>query len=321
MHFLTSAPGGAPRPAVICLGLSAMDYIWRVAAMPLSGTKVPAPEFIEMGGGLAATASVAAARLGARSAFWGRAGDDPAGRATRDELARYGVDVTNYRLFEGKRTSVSGVFVDASGERTVANFRGAGLPLEPDWMPLGEVSKADSVLGDVRWPQGAAALFAAAREHGVPTVFDGDFADEATFDMVLPHTDYAVFSEVGLATIGAKGDAVTLLRRALSKGCRTAAVTRGPRGSLWLHEGKIREFSAFTVDVVDTTGAGDVFHGAFAFAIGAGADLAEAVTFSSAAAALKCAKAGGRPGIPDLATTAAFLDRVGSLPEREPVSQ
>ncbi len=298
-------------PRVICLGMSAMDYVWNVPELPVGNTKIRATEFFEMGGGLAATAACACGRLGARISFWSRAGEDQAGRSTRDELQRYGVDTTHYRLFPGQRTSVSGIFVDAAGERMIANFRGAGLPADPSWLPLGDVAAADSVVADCRWVEGVEALFGAARAKGIPSVLDCEIAEPGAYERMLPVTDYAVFSQIGLNFIAPGKDPEAGLEVAAAMGARTVAVTLGAKGSLWLHEGRFRHFPAFQVEVVDTTGAGDVFHGALAVAFGAGADLDEAVTFSAAVAALKCAKAGGRPGIPDLAATKAFLEKSG----------
>lgn len=309
-------------PALVCLGLSAFDMTWVVEKLAPGG-KARAHSHHEGGGGMAATAAVAAARLGARTQFWGRAGDDMAGRAMRDELASQGVDVTHFRLFGQARSSVSGIVVDAQGERTIVNFRGEGLPDDPSWLPLGGVPACDAVLADPRWPEGAAALFTQARAHGVPTVLDGDVADSWIFDVLLPLTDFAVFSEPGLAgyahspdPAGAArgapdGDAAiaAALAHARGRGCRVAAVTLGDRGVAWDAGAGMRRLPAFSVRAVDTTGAGDVFHGALAFALGLRWSIEDAFRFSAAVAACKCLHPGGRAGTPDLATAWAFLHR------------
>ncbi|MBU2286031.1 MAG: sugar kinase [Gammaproteobacteria bacterium] len=284
-----------------------MDVTWDVDALPSGGGKTRATGFREGGGGMAANASVAAARLGARAAFWGRAGHDTAGRAMREELASLGVGVDHFRLFEGARSSVSGIVVDRAGERMIVNFRGAALPVEAGWLPFDVVEHADAVLADPRWPEGAEALFAAARAKGVPTVLDGDMAEAAVFELLLPLTDCAVFAAPALAAFAGTADVEAGLRHAQSHGCAMAAVTLGERGVAWLDGGAMRQLPAFAVDVTDTTGAGDVFHGALAFALGAKLPLAEAFRFSSAAAALKCRQAGGRAGAPDLRATLSFL--------------
>ena len=299
-----------PAPRLICLGLSAFDVTWEVETLPAGGGKTRATDFREGGGGMAANAAVAAARLGGRVQFWGRGGQDSAGRAMHDALAKFGVDVRQFRLFEGARSSVSGIVVDARGERQIVNFRGAGLPLDPSWLPLAQVAECDAVLADPRWPEGAFALFEAARRHGVPTVLDGDVADAVVFDQLLPQVDCAVFSEPGLAGYAGHAGAVEAqLLWARARGCELAAVTLGEHGLAWADADGLHRLPAFRVDVVDTTGAGDVFHGAFAFALGAHAPLVDALQFSSAVAALKCTRAGGRVGVPDLATALSSLQR------------
>jgi len=301
-----------PKPRVICLGHTTLDAIWTVDALPHRAGKTRADSYASQGGGMAATAAVTAARLGAFAQFWGRAGDDPAAAAMRDELGACGVDVTNFRVFEGAPSSVSAVIVDAAGERMIVNFRGGPFPRDAGWLPLREVDDAHAVLGDPRWPEGALALFAQARSAGVPTLLDGDVAEPGVFDALLPLVDYAVFSSEGLAScLGQPLDALEVeagLRAARARGCRVAAVTLGARGVTWDDGMVVRHLPAFAVDVVDTNGAGDVFHGALAFALGACWPLGDALRFASAAAALKCSRGAGRAAIPDLASTMSLLE-------------
>lgn len=309
----TPPPAADAHPRVICLGLSAFDITWEVEALPPGGGKVRALDLREGGGGMAANAAVAAARLGAEVQFWGRAGNDSAGRAMREQLAALGVGVEAFRLFDGARSSVSGIVVDARGERSIVNFRGANQPADPSWLPLADVARAHAVLADPRWPEGALALFEAARRHGVPSVLDGDVADAAVFDTLLPTLDCAVFSEPGLAgyagSAAPAGDVPAQLAFARSRGCALAAVTLGERGVVWLDAEGLHRLPAYPVEAVDTTGAGDVFHGAFAFALGAGWPVREAFRFSAVVAARKCAFAGGRSGVPDLATALSFMQQ------------
>lgn len=171
---------------VICLGLSALDQVWRVDRPFAGGSeKIKATGYGTLGGGMAANASVAVARLGASVAFWGRAGIDAAGHEMKSALTVEGVDVENFRLFPDGRSSVSGIIVDSSGERQIVNFRGL-YPQAADWLPLEIVARASSVLADPRWVEGAATLFREARSHGTPTVFDGDMADAEVFERLLP---------------------------------------------------------------------------------------------------------------------------------------
>ncbi|MET4384530.1 sulfofructose kinase [Bradyrhizobium sp. F1.4.3] len=294
------------RAHVICLGLSALDQVWRVDRLFAGRSeKIKAVGYGTLGGGMAANASVAVARLGASVAFWGRAGDDAAGHEMRSAFITHGVEVENFRLFPDGRSSVSGIIVDSSGERQIVNFRGL-FPEAAGWLPLEAVGRASSVLADPRWMEGAATLFHEARSRGIPTVLDGDMADPAVFERLLPLADHAIFSEPALTAFAgsARDESLAALARF---GCRVVAVTRGGDGVSWYESGRLHRQSAFAIEVVDTTGAGDVFHGAYALAIGVGLDVRDAIAFSAATAAMKCGHAGGRNGIPTINECLAFM--------------
>lgn len=298
-----SAVGGL---RVICLGLSALDQVWRVDRLFAGRSeKIRAGDFATVGGGMAANASVAIARLGGAASFWGRGGADPAGEQMRDALASEGVDVGQFKLFADGRSSVSGIIVDQTGERQIVNFRGR-FPEAADWLPLDDVAQAQAVLADPRWPDGAVALFGKARALGIPTILDADMAEPDVFERLLPLTDHAVFSEPALAAFaGAADDAA--ISKVARVGCKVTAVTRGEAGVSWSEAGQLHHAPAFAVDAVDTTGAGDVFHGAYALAIGGGLSIRDAMSFASAAAALKCTREGGRAGIPTIHECLAFM--------------
>lgn len=303
---------------IICLGNSTLDKVWPLTRLPTTGGKYRASDYLELGGGMAANAAVAVARLGGDVAYWGRAGDDSAGHTMKQEMAGYGVDVSNFQLFADARSSTSAVLVAGDGERAIVNFRGAGIPDDPAWLPIERVTSASAVLADIRWVEGASRVFAAARASHIPTVLDGEIATEAAFAATLPLVDHAIFSEAGLRaffaprTIETDADRIAALRQIRSFGCRMAAVTRGDNGTVWIDETGIHFQMAFTVDVVDTTGAGDVFHGAYALALGEGMSIPESVRFASAVAALKCTRRGGRAGIPTRDEVNAFLARHGT---------
>jgi sulfofructose kinase len=291
---------------VICLGLSALDQVWRVDRLFAGdGEKIRSLDYSTVGGGMAANAAVACARLGAATSFWGRGGDDAAGHEMQSALAREGIDVRSFRLFAGGRSSVSGIIVGQSGERQIVNFRGS-FPTDAEWLPLDQLTSVSAVLADPRWPEGAEALFGRARALGVSTVLDADMADAQVFERLLPLTDHAVFSEPALAAfLGAASDEA--LRAITRFGCRVAAVTRGRAGVSWYEAGKLNRRAAYRINAVDTTGAGDVFHGAYAFAIGGALAIADAMSFAAAAAALKCTRASGRSGIPSLDDCLEFM--------------
>lgn len=293
---------------IICLGKSTLDLIWPLESLPGKGGKFVASDFIQLGGGMAATAAVAVSRLGRKVAFYGRAGDDAAGHAMLGELAGYGVDVSQFRLFPNARSSVSGILVDKEGERAIANFRGADIPDDAHWLDLDDVAKTHAVLVDVRWKEGAVSICTKARAHGIPTILDGEIADLDIYDALLPLVDHAIFSLPGLRSYGGSiTNHLQILQKVREQGCKVAAVTMGAQGCLWIDDNGVQHQAAFGVNVVDTTGAGDVFHGAYAVALAEGKNTAEAMRFASGVAALKCTHYGGRAGIPDREEVDTFL--------------
>jgi sulfofructose kinase len=223
----------------------------------------------------------------------------------REGLSRDGVDVSHFRLFAGGRSSVSGVIVDRAGERQIVNFRGR-FPAEADWLPLDAVAGATAVLADPRWVEGAVTLFSHARRLRIPTILDADMAEQDVFERLLPLTDHAIFSEPALKNLAGTANHAAL-RSVTRFNCRVVAVTRGEQGVSFIEDGQLHQLGAFAVDAIDTTGAGDVFHGAYAYAIGGGLAVGEAMLFASAVAALKCTRAGGRAAIPAIDDCLAFM--------------
>ena len=271
---------------VICVGKSTLDQIWPIDELPVGGGKFRANAYMVIGGGMAATAAVAVSRLGGQASFCGRAGNDGAGHLMESELADYGVDTTQFRLFAGARSSVSAVIVDKCGERMIVNFPGADIPDEADWLQTNTIEDAGAVLGDVRWVHGARLLYDAARQRNIPTVLDGEVASNAVFAALLPLVDHAIFSLPGLRAFsgGRIVDHAESLQAVRLRGCKVAAVTLGAQGVLWTDDEGVHHLPAFNARLVDTTGAGDVFHGAYALAIAEGMGIAEAMRFSSAVA-------------------------------------
>ncbi len=248
-------------------------------------------------GGMSAHAAIAAARLGATVRFWGRVGEDAGGDAVAEALAAEGVDTTGLRRVAGARTALSAVIVDKRGERSITTWRGEGYAPDPSWLPLDALDGAGAVLTDPRWPEGAAAVLAAARARKIPTVLDAEKSEARVLLDLVPLAGHAVFAERGLAIYAPGMTPAAALRHALDAGpLDLAAVTRGERGVLWLARGMERPASipAFPVDATNTTGAGDVFHGAYAVALAERLPPADALRMASAAGALR-ARDGATP--------------------------
>lgn len=296
------------RPEIICLGSVFCDRVFDVPAIPRDGVKVLASGFREAGGGMAATAAVAIASLGAKATYFGRVGEDTTGFLLRDWLIEAGVEVSGMRIVPGAVTATSAVLVDPKGERLLAAFTGSGLVEDPDWLPLDRIEDAAAVLCDVRWPRGALALFGAARRAGVPSVLDAEIAPAETIDDLAAAADHIVFSGASLARHTGISDPHDALHAFRAPRARSIGVTLGSRGCLFLEAGRMVAIPGFDVSAKDTNGAGDVFHGAFALAIARGVPVAEAGRFANAAAAVKCAKGDGWRGMPTSADIEGLIE-------------
>jgi sulfofructose kinase len=295
---------------VICVGHAALDRIYRIEAFPREPTKVRALEHVEVGGGMAANAAVAIARLGGRAELWSRTGEDSAGAAIRAGLKAERVDVRYMQSFDGARSSTSAIIVDDKGERLIVGQRDAGMPSGTSWLPLERVKDADAVLGDLRWLEGLRATFARARKDGVPTVLDGDLGAREALPGILKLTDYAIFSRPALREFAAGATEAERLQGVLKLGPRHAGVTLGADGYEWREaEGPGGRVPALGVSVVDTTGAGDAFHGAFALMLAEERPIAECISVAVAVAALKSTRLGARAGLPTRSEVHALLNR------------
>lgn len=291
---------------IACVGIAVQDRLYYVEKLPEGGGKYVATDYREIGGGPAATAAVAAARLGAEVDFIGRVGDDATGQTLLAELGSYGVNVRHARRCPQARSSQSAVLVDAQGERMIINHPSPDLPEDAEWLHNIDFSRYDVVLADVRWHQGALTAFTLARRAGVTTLLDADVTPQDIHPLVAL-ADHAAFSEPGLLRMTGKTDIEQGLRAAKNDKNGQVYVTQGKHGCFWLENSQLKHQPGFSVEVVDTTGAGDVFHGALAVALGSQPDIAQAVRYANAVAALKCTRPGGRAGIPNCDQTDSFL--------------
>ncbi len=291
---------------IICVGHAALDRIYRIESFPPQPTKVRALEHVEAGGGMAANAAVAIARLGGAAELWSRVGDDSAGHTIRAGLKAERVDVRYVQAFEGARSSTSAIIVDDNGERLIVGQRDAGMPSGTSWLPLERVKTAAAVVGDVRWLEGVRTVFTQARKDNVLTLLDADLGAREALPGLLKLADYAIFSGPALRDFIADGNDAERLEQILSFGPRHAGVTLGAEGYLWREPADGGHIPAFSVSVTDTTGAGDAFHATFALMLAEGHSSAESARLAAAAAALKCTRLGSRAGLPARAELQAF---------------
>jgi sulfofructose kinase len=297
-----------PAKRLIVIGHAALDFVYRIDAFPPRPVKMRALEHITSGGGMAANAASAAARLGGNVALWSRIGSDAASRIILTELQSFGIDTRHVKVHEGIRAATAAVIVDASGERFIVSEDDHAMPMTASWLPLDEIADAGALLSDLSWIEGTIAAFETARRHHVPTIVDLDLGSGRLLSGVRHLTDYVIASAPALAAFISGATTEDRLRSLLVDGVRHAGVTQGADGYVWLDKsGGIHRQSAFAVEARDTTGAGDAFHGAFAWALTEGYPDVTCARFASAAAALSCLGLGARSGLPTRTELDTFL--------------
>lgn len=286
---------------VLGIGLNATDTLLLVSEFPQYAGKVPFTQELLSPGGQVATAIVASAKLGLRAKYVGTIGDDLRGQIQRESLEKTGVDISGLVVRSGCPNQTAYIVIDQStGERTVLWQRADCLRLQAREIREEDIRNTRMLHIDGYDVEAAAHAASLARGMNVPVSLDVDTV-YAGFDSVLPYIDYLVAGSGWPSKWTGEEDpfaALTQLRR--EYGFRVAAMTLGDHGALALHDGGWAYSAAFHVPCADTTGAGDVFHGAFCYALLEGFEMEAALEFSNAAAALNCTAIGARGHIPEL---------------------
>jgi sugar/nucleoside kinase (ribokinase family) len=292
----------------LCAGIAVQDIVMRVQDFPAPGAKVSASEFVITGGGCAANAAVAIARLGGRAAFAGPlgGGDDQVSSRIVTDLTAEGVDCSGAVRVDGATASVSLILLDVEGEKTIATRRGIRLGNVRPANAAKLVADVDAVLVDNRFPEFVTAVCRAAQAREIPIIIDLDQATQPDDPLLKLGTHVVSSAEALLGTTGLSDNGAGLQRLA-EHVSGFLAITDGPNGIYWLDKGRLRHMPAFKVKAIDSLGAGDAFHGAFTLALAEGRDLDSALRFASAAAALKCTHFGGGAGAPKRAEVEEFL--------------
>lgn len=293
-------------PSLLVVGYNAWDVLAPLPASIPRDAKLETPGLTMGGGGPAATAAVALARLGARVRLVTPLADDLAGRLQRLELAGAGVDLAFSPLRPGAASPLAVSLIDADGSRSILWCRGDLEPLavaeiDADWL-----DGSDVLLCDSHEPAAASALARAARSRGIPVVLDGGSVRPGLSELVALCDDVIASATFAPALTGESdpGDALRALAR---RGPARVATTFGAAGCLRLVDGVVEHRPAFAVPVVDTTGAGDAFHAGYAFARGLGRDFDTCLAWGAAVAAHGCRALGGRAGLPTRAEVEALL--------------
>lgn len=291
------------------LGFATLDTIGLVPRLPLIDEVVLLDDLTRQGGGPVAQALVTAARLGMSAGFVGRVGDDEVGLEIRSGLAAEGIDIGHFQIADGAASPQSMILVDQpSGKRSICAFRGSAGDIVLDEETVAYLCSGRILHLDGHSPLAAATVARAAANRGVRVCLDAGAG--AAIDHLLPLVKLShivIAAELFATSIAPDGTVTTGAAHILAMGPEIVVVTRGEHGSYTLTADAEFSTAAFPVNVVDTTGAGDVFHGAYLYGLLRGWDLVSTAEFAGATAALKCTQLGGRAAIPRLPAVLSFL--------------
>ncbi|NLY02089.1 MAG: permease [Rhodopirellula sp.] len=295
---------------VLGFGAVAVDDLVYVDAYPAADHKVRVRQRRRQCGGLTGTALVAAARLGARCGYAGVLGNDPLSEEVADALRREGIDLGPCVRRVEARPAYSTIIVDrADNTRTVFSSLGGLIGPDPDLPAPATIRSAAVLLVDHHGLKGTLRVARIARRHGIPIVADFERDAGPEFQRLLWLVDHLVVSERCARQLTGAGDPAEAAERLWHPVHAAVVVTSGEAGCWYVcdRRGAVRHQPAFRVEAVDTTGCGDVFHGAYAVALAEGKTVPASVRFASAAAALKAEVSGGQAGIPGRDALERFL--------------
>ena len=299
-----------PEFDLVGIGLNATDTLLILPKFPAYAGKVPFEEEILSPGGQVASAVVTCATLGLRTKYIGTVGDDERGRIQMESLLATGINLDDVVIRKGCANQTAYILIDrATGERTVLWSRPDGLELDPEAITAEKITSARMVHIDGHDTPAVAKAAEIARAHNIPVTVDVDTIYHG-FDRVLKNIDYLVASSEFPVQWTNEADpfrALALIQQEYRMRC--AAMTLGAHGALALVDGKYHYSPAFVVNCVDTTGAGDIFHGAFCYSLLQGMSIDDTLEFSNAMAALNCTALGARGGIGTVDKVKALIAR------------
>jgi sulfofructose kinase len=279
---------------VLCVGVSAYDLVFSLSGHPQPDEKTSADALVSCGGGPAANAAVTVARLGLKSAFAGYVGSDFFGEQILEEFRSEDV-VTDLILRGEEPTPLSVIIVKPNGDRAIVHYRGKNHYLSANSVDLSTIEPS-VILFDGHEPDASVRLADYASSKGVKTVLDAGSVHRGTRELI-DKVDYLVGSrKFALEFTGESSEEAAVQK--LFEHNSSVVITRGDQGLVWKNESGEGHLPAFNVEVVDTTGAGDAFHGAFAACVALEDDWEYTLRYSSAVAARCCTKLGARIGMP-----------------------
>ncbi len=298
---------------VVGIGAYCIDFLAVMDGYPSEDQKHEVPDMFMEGGGNAATGCVTVARLGGRVAYHGAIAMDFLTEPVLDGFRREGVDTEWIEMKEGA-TPFSFIIINKSANTRTIMFRKKGVPpFKKDDVNEELIRSTEVLFIDFYHPEASLKASEIASKNGIPVVLDAESIPRLA-DEIIENVSHLISSrDFAIRYTGLSEDAEDegLLEELIVKvKCDVVGITLGERGSVFYDKDseEIIRQDAFKVDVLDTTGAGDVFHGAFSFFLAKGYSLADIVRYSSACASLSCRRIGGRAGVPSYDELISFLD-------------
>ncbi len=298
-----------PRWDVFGFGAVAVDDLIYVDHHPQPDAKMPIRELRRDGGGLTGTALVAAARMGAKAAYGGVLGDDELSRFSIQALEREGIDCTPMIRRPDARPIHAIVIVDRSTARRSILYSTEGVTHRPpETITEDLIARCRVLFVDSTTVESSVHAARIARRLGIPVVGDIESVATPGAYALIDQVDHLIIGHALAQQVTGESDPVAMVRALARPDRACCVVTMGEHGCWYAErDGDIHHVPAFPVRAVDTTGCGDVFHGAYAACIARGEDTSRAIQVATAAAALKATHPGGRRGIPTRAAVEQFL--------------
>ena len=291
-------------------GTNAVDFLVVVPEYPQFDTKIRLTKYLQAAGGVTASAMVGLQRLGMKTVYAGRYGDDSAGDFGLKTLREENINTDFCEIIKGATTQIAFILIDErTGERTVIWDRSESLGYKPEEAPLAAANLAKVLHTDAHDPQACAQMSRAAKESGAIVSVDADNVYPG-LEELLPSVDVLISSSEFPHRLTGIADEKTALAEIRNRyGCQVVGKTKGVEGCLILAENQFFTSPAYAVPggCRDTTGAGDAFHAGFIYGLLADEEIETSLKIANAVAALKCRALGARTALPNQAELAGFL--------------
>lgn len=293
---------------IISFGANCIDYLITVPYYPQKDTKNKLKHLSYQPGGQAATASVLLSRYGLRVKYIGKAGDDSEGLLSINSLKKENIDISSVIHEDNTKTQKAFIIIDErTGERTIIYHRDKKLNMVKNDIDPSDIIKGRLLIIDDMDSNGALFCAETAKEHNIPIIIDMETADSNT-KRLLSISDYIICSKDFLLEWTREEEPENAIMKLGKYTNAFICSTLGKNGAISLFKNRIIHTHPHKIKARDTTGCGDIFHGAFAYGLLQKWNLERILKFSNICAALKSQKIGGRPGIPDLDTVIKIMD-------------